>query len=74
MWKKKKQKEQFSFNTEKVFLAATQPLGSVFQLFPDKPDRINAGRGRKKVIPLRKERNRTRTEKESVLNLHQSFH
>ena len=33
MWKKKKQKEQFSFNTEKVFLAATQPLGSVFSYF-----------------------------------------
>ena len=33
MWKKKKQKEQSSFNTEKVFLAATQPLGSVFSYF-----------------------------------------
>lgn len=33
MWKKKKQKEQLSFNTEKVFLAATQPLGSVFSYF-----------------------------------------
>ncbi len=33
MWKKKKRKEQFAFNAEKVFLAATQPLGSVFSYF-----------------------------------------
>lgn len=33
MWKKKKRKEQFAFNAEKVFLAATQPLGSVFSSF-----------------------------------------
>lgn len=33
MWKKKKRKVQFAFNAEKVFLAATQPLGSVFSYF-----------------------------------------
>lgn len=30
MWKRKKSKEQFAFNAEKVFLAAGQPLESVF--------------------------------------------
>ena len=30
MWKNKKSKTQFAFNAEKVFLAADQPLGSVF--------------------------------------------
>ncbi len=33
MWKNKKRKVQFAFNAEKVFLAATQPLGSVFSYF-----------------------------------------
>lgn len=33
MWKKKKRKEQFAFNAEKVFLAAGQPLESVFNYF-----------------------------------------
>lgn len=33
MWKRKKSKEQFAFNAEKVFLAAGQPLESVFNYF-----------------------------------------
>lgn len=33
MWKKKKQKMQFAFNAEKVFLAAGQPLERVFNYF-----------------------------------------
>lgn len=33
MWKNKTRKVQFAFNAEKVFLAATQPLGSVFCYF-----------------------------------------
>ena len=33
MWKSKKSKEQFAFNAEKVFLAAGQPLESVFNYF-----------------------------------------
>lgn len=33
MWKNKKRKAQFAFNAEKVFLAAAQPLGSVFNYF-----------------------------------------
>lgn len=33
MWKKKKRTTQFAFNAEKVFLAAAQPLESVFNYF-----------------------------------------
>ncbi len=33
MWKKKKRTSQFAFNAEKVFLAAAQPLESVFSYF-----------------------------------------
>ena len=33
MWKRKKSNEQFAFNAEKVFLAAAQPLESVFNYF-----------------------------------------
>lgn len=33
MWKKKKKDMQFSFNTERVFLAASQPLATVFNYF-----------------------------------------
>lgn len=37
MWKRKKSKEQFAFNAEKVFLAAGQPLESVFNYFQTTP-------------------------------------
>ncbi len=37
MWKSKKSKEQFAFNAEKVFLAAGQPLESVFNYFQTTP-------------------------------------
>lgn len=37
MWKNKKRKAQFAFNAEKVFLAAAQPLGSVFNYFQTTP-------------------------------------
>ena len=37
MWKNKKSKTQFAFNAEKVFLAAAQPLGSVFSYFQTTP-------------------------------------
>lgn len=37
MWKRKKSKEQFAFNAEKVFLAAGQPLESVFNYFRTTP-------------------------------------
>ncbi|MCD8184101.1 MAG: magnesium-translocating P-type ATPase [Bacteroides sp.] len=41
MWKKKKRKIQFAFNAEKVFLAAAQPLGSVFNYFLTTPIGLN---------------------------------
>lgn len=41
MWKKKKRKAQFAFNAEKVFLAAAQPLGSVFNYFQTIPLGLN---------------------------------
>ncbi|MFQ6911408.1 MAG: magnesium-translocating P-type ATPase [Bacteroides faecis] len=37
MWKRKQSKEQFAFNAEKVFLAAGQPLESVFSYFRTTP-------------------------------------
>lgn len=37
MWKKKKRKIQFAFNAEKVFLAAAQPLDTVFHYFQTSP-------------------------------------
>lgn len=37
MWKRKKSKEQFAFNAEKVFLAAGQPLEAVFNYFRTTP-------------------------------------
>lgn len=37
MWKKKKYKVQFAFNAEKVFLAAAQPVDSVFSYLRTKP-------------------------------------
>ncbi len=37
MWKKKQRKELFTFNAEKVFLAAGQPLESVFNYFQTTP-------------------------------------
>lgn len=42
MWKNKKSKTQFAFNAEKVFLAAAQPLGSVFSYFQTTPMGISA--------------------------------
>ncbi|WP_075555568.1 magnesium-translocating P-type ATPase [Parabacteroides timonensis] len=41
MWKKKKREAQFAFNAEKVFLAATQPLDSVFNYFQTTQSGLN---------------------------------
>lgn len=65
MWKKKKRKEQFAFNAEKVFLAATQPLGSVFSYFQtsrigltaDEVEKRQSVYGRKNEVEHEKKKN-----------------
>ncbi len=41
MWKKNKHKASFAFQAEKVFLAAAQPLGNVFNDFQTSPNGLN---------------------------------
>ena len=42
MWKKNKHKASFAFQAEKVFLAAVQPLGNVFNHFQTSPVGLDA--------------------------------
>ena len=42
MWKKNKHKASFAFQAEKVFLAAAQPLGNVFNHFQTSPVGLDA--------------------------------
>ena len=42
MWNKKRHKTQFLFNVEKVFLASSQPLDSVFKYFQTSYDGLDA--------------------------------
>ena len=59
VWKKKLRSSQYTFNSEKVFLVATQPGKSIYSYLQHNQAWINTGRSAGATIHLWKKRSGT---------------